>query len=337
MSETTAGEEYRCSPPPGSNREAVEADAPALLTVLDNHPALHVYTKSSPRFAEISKVRAETTDMEALAIVRPLNEAEISDTIIRCASEGIHLAIRSGGNDVAERSRNHGGVVIDVRSLDSMVLAPDRKSVRIGGGVTLGSLLKFLDSNGLDTPCGWGQEVGYVAWACGGGYGVECGSRGLGVDQIIGGRIVTASGEVLDLKPGKKEVEDAFWALRGGGAGVLGVVSELTVKVYTQPKVLAGYVWFPYAEAEKVFSNMQSLYEKSFPDNFAGEVFLVNPLGNGGVINHFFWWELKDDEGDLEDAKAYHQKIVECGTVILDTVRDKDGHYNRRKTSDVCK
>ncbi|KAK9414717.1 hypothetical protein SUNI508_11000 [Seiridium unicorne] len=327
MATITAGQEYRDAPPPRSNRDAVQADTPPLLPLIEKYPDIHIYTKSNPRFSEISKVRTEKTDMEALAIVRPMNEAEISATVTHCAEAGISITIRSGGNDIAERSRSHGGVVIDVRSLDSMVLAADHQSVRIGGGVTLGNALRFLDANDLDTPCGWGQEVGYVAWACGGGYGVECGSRGLGVDQVLAGRIVTASGEVLVLN-GDGEHQDAWWALRGGGAGIIGVVSELTVKVYPKLKALAGYVWFPYAEAESVLGNMQKLYQDNFPDKFAGEVFLIDPLNNGGIINHFFWWELNEDGSDLEEAKAYHKRVTEFGTVVLDTVKGQDGKYN---------
>ncbi|KAI0127634.1 hypothetical protein BJ170DRAFT_626185 [Xylariales sp. AK1849] len=326
MSVITASNEYHDPAPPGCNRSSVQADAPSLVPLFDSCPGIHVYTRSHPQFTALSQVRAERTDITPLAVVRPTTEVEISLTVSLCSATRLPVAIRNGGNDVAERSRSNGGVVIDIRSMDSIALASDRQSVRIGGGVTQGKLLKFLDENGLDTPCGWGHEIGYVAWACGGGYGVECGSRGLGADQILGGRIVTAAGETVVVAEGKGD-SDAWWALRGGGAGVIGVVSELTVAVYTKPRVLAGYIWFSYGEIEKVLGNMQKLYAEDFPDNFAGEVFLIDPLNNEGVINHFFWWELKDDESDLDRAKAYHEKITSCGTVIMDTVKDNAGNY----------
>nr|WCO08184.1 RNase T2 protein [Pestalotiopsis microspora] len=347
MSEIEAGQDFHNPPPPpGSTRDAVQADAPELLPILDAQPDIRLYTRSHPRFADLARIRREVTDMAPpLAIARPTNEAEIIAVVRHCGEEkgvGAPLAIRSGGNDMGERSRSDGGVVIDVRSLDHMVLAADRQSVRLGGGVNLGSLLKFLDSHALDAPCGWGYEVGYVAWACGGGYGLECGAQGLGVDQILGGRIVTSSGRVLEAGPprddekGRDDAEaaDVWWALRGGGAGVIGVVSELTIKVYPRPRAIAGYVWFPLSEAETVFGNMGKLYQEDFPDNFAGEVFVINPFNNGGTINHFFWWQLKDDGSDLEQAKAYHERLTQCGTVIHDTVRDKDGNYNETTPHD---
>ncbi|KAK6224165.1 hypothetical protein LQW54_000314 [Pestalotiopsis sp. IQ-011] len=333
MPEITAGEEFlNAAPPQGSTRDAVEADAPRLLPILDQQPGLHIYTRSSPDFAALSRVRKEVTPMTPLAVARPTSEAEAAALVAHCARAGIPVAVRSGGNDIGERSRSDGGVVVDVRSLDHMVLAADRTSVRLGGGVNLGGLLAFLDAHALDASCGWGHEVGYVAWACGGGYGLECGARGLGVDQILGGRIVTASGDVVEAGPGSDP--DVWWALRGGGAGVVGVVSELTIKVYPRPRAIAGYVWFPLSEAETVLGNMDQLYREDFPDNFAGEIFVINPLNNGGIINHFFWWTLKDDGSDLEQAKAYHERIIKCGTVLQDTVRDKDGKYNETTPRD---
>ncbi|ETS73617.1 hypothetical protein PFICI_14563 [Pestalotiopsis fici W106-1] len=340
MSEIKAGAEFHNPPPPGSTRNAVRTDAAGLVPILDAQPEIHIYTKSHPLFADLSRVRTEMTEMTPLAIARPTNEAEIAAVVRHCKSNGIAVAIRSGGNDMGERSRSNGGVVIDVRSLDHMVIAANRQSVRLGGGVNLGSLQKFLDSHELDAPCGWGYEVGYVAWACGGGYGLECGTRGLGVDQILGGRIVTSLGEVLEAVPGDEgcndpDADDIWWALRGAGAGVIGVVSELTIKTYPRPRAIAGYVWFPLSEAETVFGNMEKLYQEEFPDNFAGEVFVINPINNdGGTINHFFWWQLKDDGSDLEQAKAYHKRITQCGTVIHDTVRDKDGDYNETTPHD---
>jgi hypothetical protein len=40
---------------------------------------------------------------------------------------------------------------------------------------------------------------------------------------------------------------------------------------------------------------------------------------------------LKDDASDLEQALAYHNRIRDCGTVIMDTVRDKEGNYKESK------
>lgn len=73
-------------------------------------------------------------------------------------------------------------------------------------------------------------SVGYVGWSTLGGYGPLTSHYGLGVDQIIGAKIVNASGEVQTAD------EEILIGIRGGG-GSLGIITELTIKVYPVPKV----------------------------------------------------------------------------------------------------
>lgn len=73
-------------------------------------------------------------------------------------------------------------------------------------------------------------SVGYVGWSTLGGYGPLTSHYGLGVDQILGAKIVNASGEVQTAN------EEILVGIRGGG-GSLGIITELTIKVYPVPKV----------------------------------------------------------------------------------------------------
>lgn len=73
-------------------------------------------------------------------------------------------------------------------------------------------------------------SVGYTGWATLGGYGPLTSHYGLGVDQIIGAKIVNARGEVQDAD------EELLVGIRGGG-GSLGIIAELIIKVYPINKV----------------------------------------------------------------------------------------------------
>lgn len=77
----------------------------------------------------------------------------------------------------------------------------------------------------IDASSGTVASVGYTGWATLGGYGPLTFHYGLGVDQIIGARIVNARGEVENAN------EELLVGIRGGG-GSLGVIVELTIKVY---------------------------------------------------------------------------------------------------------
>ncbi|OJJ40165.1 hypothetical protein ASPWEDRAFT_55660 [Aspergillus wentii DTO 134E9] len=158
-----------------------------------------------------------------------------------------------------EEEVSHLGILIDMRDIDSVRVEPDRASARVGGGVIAGHLQETLDSHGLFTPTGQAKSVGYVSWACGGG------SLGLGWCWP-GGRVVDTN-----------EDPELLWALRGAGAGTCGIVTELRVRVYPVPKLYAGFLAFPLAEAATVMDRIGKLLEDGFPDEFSGDAIAVNP------------------------------------------------------------
>ncbi|KNG87626.1 oxidoreductase [Aspergillus nomiae NRRL 13137] len=113
---------------------------------------------------------------QPLAIVRPRTEEEISQIVQVCSAERIRLAIRSGGHDFFGRSLVAGGIVIDMRATDSIIVSPDRARARVGGGVIAGTLQQSLAAHRLFTPTGQSKTGGYVSWACGGGFGFYVGT-----------------------------------------------------------------------------------------------------------------------------------------------------------------
>jgi FAD/FMN-containing dehydrogenase len=108
-------------------------------------------------------------------------------------TKAISFSVRSGGHDFFGRSMISGGILIDMRAMDSVFVEPDLNSARVGG-VMAGALQETLDSYGVFTPTG--QVVGYVS--CGGGYGFYFGTYGFGVDQILGTKVILAGGHVVD-------------------------------------------------------------------------------------------------------------------------------------------
>jgi len=73
----------------------------------------------------------------------------------------------------------------------------------------------------------------------GGGMGNQVSLYGLGVDNMVSARLVTAQGEVVVVN--ESENEELWWGLRGAGVN-FGIVSELTVKAYPE---VNGECFFP--------------------------------------------------------------------------------------------
>ena len=109
--------------------------------------------------------------------------------------EGLEVAVRGGGHNVSGLPSTEGGVMIDLRPMNRVLVDPDRRRVRVQGGALLGELDRATHVFGLATPAGW--SLTGAAGSPGGGYGWLARLHGLACDNLISVELVTASGEVV--------------------------------------------------------------------------------------------------------------------------------------------
>lgn len=326
MASIVAGPEFHTDPPSGaSSASTIEQDAPALLGLHREAPNLHIYTASSIDYAALNRVNDRSVTVLPVATVRPTDETEVATAVRYISQNGLSLATRNSGVDQGGRSRASGpkDVSLDVRSLDKMVLSADRQHVTVEGGVSSERLLKFLNDYGLATPTPLSPTVGYVGFACGGGYSSWNGIMGLAADNILGGRVVLADGRIVDTDDADCD-PDLLWTLRGGGAGVVGVVASLRVRVHRLSAVLGGLVAFPQKEAAQVTEKLAKLYAWKKPNKLVADGGVLNPPGSEGFFAFFFVWALDEDHGDLDEAKDYLERMLELGTVVTNTVKESE-------------
>ncbi|KAF0639677.1 hypothetical protein FPSE5266_08948 [Fusarium pseudograminearum] len=206
--------------------------ATTLFSELKAHLAdtqAKAYAPDVPDYKKIEQCFIETP-VQTFGVVRPQNGDDVASVVRFCVERNVEFSVRGGGHDCASRTLVNRALVIDMRDIKHVVVAQDKKSARVGGGVLSGDLSRALGSDGLGTPTGTVASVGYAGWATLGGYGLLTSHYGLGVDQIIGAKIVNARGELQDAN------EELLVGIRGGG-GSLGVIVELTIKVYPIDKV----------------------------------------------------------------------------------------------------
>ena len=147
------------------------------------------------------------------------------------------------------------------------------------------------------------------------GYGLEAGMWGLGVDNILGAKLVT--GVLVDTDGDA----DLLWAVRGAGLGNFGVICEQRLKAYPNPRYLAGFLAFPLVEGERLFGGFQRMNdEEGIPRSFSAEL-TVNTTQLGPSVNFLFARITEKDE-DVAAGWAYLAKLKALGTVLLDTVAE---------------
>jgi hypothetical protein len=143
----------------------------------------------------------------------------------------------------------NGAEPVDYKTVTNVIKpsADKQAAVTFGGGMTSDELNRELRKSGLYTI---GAAHGSVSvaggWSQAGGHAWLSMEYGLGADNILEYKILTADGNVTIANAVSNP--DLFWAARGGGAGTWGVVVEATMKAYPLPKVLSYFFWMNTTE-----------------------------------------------------------------------------------------
>ncbi|KAK2013451.1 hypothetical protein LZ32DRAFT_617576 [Colletotrichum eremochloae] len=133
METLEASTEFRASHPLASTPDQLGSDAPQLQSISQKFPPLLLYTLSAKGYEELRTFFNASMTQQPLAIIRPRTEAEVSAAIQALHARNITFGIRSCGHDLtAARTQGRDGVIIDLRTMDSIFLAEDKKSARIG-------------------------------------------------------------------------------------------------------------------------------------------------------------------------------------------------------------
>jgi FAD/FMN-containing dehydrogenase len=187
-------------------------------------------------------------DRRPAAVVRAGSASEVAAVIGIAADTGVEFAVRSGGHSLAGHSASEGGIVLDLRALNSLQIDPEARIAWAGTGLTAGEYTKAAGEYGLATGFGDAPTVGVGGITLGGGMGLLTRKYGLTIDNLLAAEIVTADGEVLDVDANNHP--DLFWAIRGGG-GNFGVATKFKYQLQPVPQIVGGMMILP-ASAELV-------------------------------------------------------------------------------------
>lgn len=103
----------------------------------------------------------------------------------------------------------------------------------VGSGQQWGNVLNEALAQGRVVTTGQDPSVGLGGYIQGGGHGPLASTHGLASNQVLQMTVVTTTGEILTANDFQNQ--DLFWALRGGGPGQYGVVTEYVIKHFPAP------------------------------------------------------------------------------------------------------
>jgi FAD/FMN-containing dehydrogenase len=229
-------------------RKGVPAAVPHTLAQAIRGP---VISRGQAGFAAASHVYNERFDYVTPGqVARPLDTNDVSAAIKWCVAKGVSLRPRSGGHSYAGYSVLSKGVVLDLRNIRNINVNHVAGTATIGVGAQLIDVYTALASHGATIPAGSCPSVCLGGHALGGGMGLAGRNFGLACDHIVGARIVTADGKIHNIT--HKNDPDLLWALKGGGGGNFGVVTQLTMKLQKMPSSAAYFfVSWPFSSASE--------------------------------------------------------------------------------------
>jgi hypothetical protein len=218
----------------------------------------HVFERGATGFAAAAQVFDPRFDhVQPDAVARPVDGADVRDAIRFCTGKGIHVRARSGGHSYAGYSTAAHGAVLDLRNLDTVTADGQAGTATVGAGVQLIDLYTRLAASGVTVPGGSCPSVGIAGVTLGGGFGLAARHLGLTIDSLRAVRIVTADGTLRSIDA--QSDPDLLWAVRGGGGGNFGVVTEFTFATHPMPTSSTFFkVAWPWSSADAAIEAWQS-------------------------------------------------------------------------------
>jgi FAD/FMN-containing dehydrogenase len=201
-------------------------------------------------YQDARKIWNAMIDKHPALIVRCSDTADVVRTVNFARDNGLPLAVRGGGHNIAGNAICDDGIVIDLSRMKATRVDPGARRVTVEGGATLADLDAATQAHGLATPVGINSTTGIAGLTLGGGFGWLSRKHGMTVDNLESAEVVTAVGEVV--RASATEHPDLFWALRGGG-GNFGVVTRFEFRLHpVGPDVLSGLIVYPISQAKSV-------------------------------------------------------------------------------------
>lgn len=197
---------------------------------IENKIALELIQKGDPRYEELRKGFNKRINKFPLVIALCTSTNDVAEAIMYARKNNLAIAVKSGGHSLEGFSCNDGGLVINLSKMNSVEFLEDNK-IQAGPGCTLSELYDQILPKKRIIPAGSCGSVGLGGLTLGGGYGLFARKFGFTCDHLLEATVVDGNGVIHSTK----DDPELLWAIRGGGAGNFGVVTQLIYRSHEAP------------------------------------------------------------------------------------------------------
>lgn len=223
-------------------------------------------------------VSAQWDHIHPRAVAYCESERDVRTCVQFAQDRGIHTAIRSGGHNFNGWSTTEG-LVINLTRMNRV--RAGASTVRVGPAAQAVDIVSKLTPHGLTVPGGFCPTVCSGGFVTGGGHGWQHRKYGPACDRLVSARVVLADGRIVTAS--ETENSDLLWALRGGGGGNFGVITDFELAPTRIPSVGTFTVTWPWDKAQRVLTAYQDWARNAAPELAPDAVLLLDDAKPGAV------------------------------------------------------
>lgn len=215
--------------------EAISKNIPYTVLTSSNENVVY-YEKNSEEYETLRKGFNKRISKYPKIIALCQNTNGVVEALRYAKTNNLKLTVKSGGHCMEGLSSIEGGMVINLSLLNKIEWI-DKNTINVEPACTLKTIYEMVIPMGKYLPGGSCQTVAIGGLTLGGGYGLMSRNFGLTCDSLLEATMVTPDGTIVNTK----DDAELLWALKGGGNGNFGVVTQMKFKLQQAPATMQSY------------------------------------------------------------------------------------------------
>ncbi|KAJ3254297.1 hypothetical protein HK103_007267 [Boothiomyces macroporosus] len=198
-------------------------------------PSADYITPTHGDYALFSVGQRPRVPRHPTGVVLAQNEAQVVKSVLCAQKAGInHVVPRAGGHSYEDFSSQDNAIVVDIAAINYVTVTAnngDTGLAKVGAGARLGKVYSdIFNQGGFNFNGGTCPTVGIGGHVSGGGYGMVARQFGVAADRVVSIRMVLYNGTIVVAN--STQHQDLYWAVRGGGSGSFGIITEFVISVF---------------------------------------------------------------------------------------------------------
>ncbi|KAL3470593.1 hypothetical protein BJX99DRAFT_267297 [Aspergillus californicus] len=242
---------------------------------------------------------------------------DVQNTLLFAKKHNVRLVVKNTGHDYLGRSSAPDSFGLWTHNLQPPIelteaYVPDGCSraagdvITVGAGQQFGGVYEFANAHGYRVVGGTSPSVGIAGgWLAGGGHSMLSNELGLGVDNVQQIKVVLPDATYITAN--RCQNQDMFFALRGGGGGTFGVVTEISYLVHPKKPMQFARASIAGLDEDVVLEFLSIVVANADRWAFEGWGGYILPAPVGGVST----FSLGTTMLSLSEAQASMQPLID--------------------------